>query len=926
MKKVHSLVATVLVLVLALAIFPGSTLAADNLAPLPAPVQRIYDRTDKAVLENRPGSFWVWGPRVQDSTEDYVESPGGKRQVYYFEKGRLEITDPAKNPNDKYYATSGLLLREMITGQEQVGNAALINRGPANVPLAGDLTPGIADSPTYASLTNLVSFDGSWRSNDLTGQPVAHTLALGGAVSTNAELAQGVTYAMYYKETGHNVAKPFMDFMNQKGTVYENGRYVANQPLFDPLYVFGYPIAEPYWTHVTVAGKAQWVLVQAFERRLLTYTPSNPDPYKVELGNLGLAYVQWRYKTDIKPFYDTDPDYQRPTETLGFQLYNGINGNMQSLTALKRAKAVNGKIVSQEQYQAPDKARYLDATTYRGQPATVETIIVASRTYQRLIVGNQTSNWFYQDTPSPFTWPQNFPAFQIVSLNDQSLDWQAGTSTKTATDITRPLFVNFTEIDGSKYTVGRLISEMNGVILNSTVDVTTPEGAKLTQTTGYSDFNVPNNIVAPPNAIKASSNANQALSLKEALSQPISGNRSFDSYLRAEMSDRQAVVSQAAASNGVLVKFKNGYQSSQAAMLQSNGTLSLAQGWSNPSNGSPVLFNTNSSDLSATLDLLKSDPAVEYAVPNYVRHSAITTFNDPGEGSQYYLNAVKVPRAWDVSTGSKGITVAVIDSGIDLENPDLKGNIAETYNSQKGGTDVTDVEGHGSWTGGIIGAIGNNNVYGTGIAWNTRILAIKADEEDQPGSFSDASVIKALHYATDHGARVINMSLGGPEDSPALRDAVAYATNKGVVVVVASGNAGNSVPEYPASYPKVISVGATGLLGQPAAFSSYGSHIILSAPGVRICNTVRAGQFACPDGTSASAPIVSAAAGLILSVNPNLTADQVKAILIASATPAPGKQVGQRDDKYGYGMVNIGVALRMAATNQFPTLPGDLPQ
>src|SRR5689334_20589276 len=116
MKKTQSLVALVLTLMMVLVAVPV-TFAADPLAALPAPVQRVYDRTDKGVLEGKPGASWVWGPRVQDSSEDYKESPGGIRQVYYFEKGRLEVNDPSKNPNDKYYVTSGLLLREMITGQ-----------------------------------------------------------------------------------------------------------------------------------------------------------------------------------------------------------------------------------------------------------------------------------------------------------------------------------------------------------------------------------------------------------------------------------------------------------------------------------------------------------------------------------------------------------------------------------------------------------------------------------------------------------------------------------------------------------------------------------------------------------------------------------------------------------------------------------------
>lgn len=892
MKKIRSLLALLFALTLALSVLPASAFAAP--APLPAPVQKIYDRTDKGVLEGRPGSSWVWGPRVQDSTEDYKESPNGKRQVYYFEKGRLEITNPAANPNDKYYVTSGLLLREMITGKVQLGDATLEDRGPANVVLAGDFAPGVSDSPTYASMLNLVSFDGAWKSNDLTGQPVTKLLGLGGTVTTRTDLAQGVVYAQYYKETGHNVAKPFVDFMNKKGTVYENGKYVNNQPLFDPLYVFGYPIAEPYWAHVTVAGKEQYVLVQAFERRLLTYTPTNPEAYKVELGNLGLAYVQWRYKSAPAVFTNADPDYARPAETDGFKLLNAVNGNMQKLNAVKRTVTSGNRVLDTEQYQAPDKARQLQAVTYQGQPGTLETIIVGSRVYQRLLAPKSSGKWFYQDLDTPFSWPAGFRDFRTYSLNDWNLDWKATPPANSGSDVVRSLVTNFVDIDGSKVTRNRVVSAKNNLALAMITDTVLPDNTKVTQSFAYSDFNVPNNIVAPSGASPFASSA--------------------------EVSQFKAQPS------GVLVKFKESYQTLRTGFAQNYSNLSLAQGWDNLSSDMPVLFKLNGADLDSTLASLRADPRVEYAEPDYVRHSFITQVNDPASGDQYYLKAIHAPRAWDFGTGSKAVTVAVIDSGADLNNPDLKGNIADTFNSDLDNTDVSDAEGHGSWTSGIIGALGNNNIYGSGLAWNAKIMVVRADSDDSPGSFTDSSLVKALHYATDKGARIINMSLGGTQDTKALREAVAYATDRGVLVIASSGNGGDNVPNYPASYPKVISVGATGWLGQPASFSSYNSKVILSAPGVHICNTVRAAQFACLDGTSASAPVVTGVATLVMSINPTLSADQVKAILIASATPVPGKQPGQRDDKYGYGIVDAATAARMAAANQFPGLPGDIPQ
>ena len=910
MKKLQVFAAIMLVALLSLSL--SGPVSAAPLAALPQPIQKIYDRTDKAVVDGRPGASWLWGPRVQDNVEDYKESPNGQRQVFYFEKGRLEITNPAKDQADQYYATSGLLLREMITGQEQVGDSVSLDHGPANVPLAGDITPGTADSPTYASLSDLVSFDGTAKSNDLTGQPVELTLGLGGAVKVEPNLSQGVTYAQYYGETGHNVAKPFVDFMNKSGTVYQNGKYVNDQPLFNPLYVFGYPISEPYWAHVTVGGKEQYVLIQAFERRLLTYTPGNADPYKVELGNLGLAYVQWRYNT-APVTTPLDPIYTPPAETDGFKIYNQSNATMQSLTSLKRVITMGNQTVSTRLYQAPDTAYLKDSVTYHNRAAIKETIYIGKRAYTRYdIQGQSPTGWLYADSDAAFSWPKNYAFYDTVSLNDWSLDWKAGTSVASGADQVQPLSIDYTDLDGTKYDATRLVSNKSNLLVGYGLNETLPDNTQQGQNESYGDYNKPLNIQAPGGATAAP----QAV-LSSDLAATVSPLLTTDNDLQQLKSVLQP--------QQVLVKFKQNLSTlsttAKAQFAARYSDLTVAPNWSAQDNELPVLYQLNGADLQTTLEALRTDPNVEYASPDYQRHSLVTQVNDPQYAQQYYLNAIHAPRAWDASTGSKDVTVAVIDSGADVENPDLKGNIAETYNVTNDSTDITDNGGHGSWTTGIIGAIGNNNIYGSGLAWNARILMIRAAEDDDPESFSDSSIIKGIHYATDRGARVINMSLGGTEDDPAMRDAVAYATDKGVVVVVASGNGGSDAPSYPASYPKVIAVGATGLLGQPASFSSYGSDVTISAPGVNICNTVRLGLFTCADGTSASAPIVSAAATLILSINPQLTADQVKAILIASAQPGPGQNQGQRDDKYGYGVVDVAAAVRMAATNQIPVLP-----
>jgi thermitase len=920
-KQLHLGLLVVLTLSLALGSVDATTALADT-QPLPAPVQRLVDRTDRAVVQSRAGAFWVWGPRVQDNTEDYKEGKEGKRAVFYFEKGRLEITDPAKDPNDRYYATSGLLLREMITGKVQLGDSTYAQREPANVPLAGDIPARIPESPTYASLFNLVSFDYSWKSDDMTGKPVMTMLKGSGQVTVQPDLVgKGVTYARYVPETGHNIAKPFVDFFATRGEIWDGSKFVGGQSLFDPLFVFGYPIAEPYWAQTTVAGKPTTVLVQAFERRLLTFTPENPDPYKVEFGNLGLAYTQWRYKTaPVATDPSVDPDWARPTENDAYKLYSASNDTMRTLNAVKRDVFQGGQQVAVQAFQAPDKATAIEATTYRGQPAQLETIIVDTRAYQRLRVGNQVSQWFYEDLPTPYRWPANFAAFEPISLNDWTVEWGLGEARPENGDTIQPLVAEYFEIDGSKIRGSREIANGSRLLSKATQQIQTAEGPATSIEVKYKDYNVQNAISAPGGAVPIPNGTAGDTGLWNFGEVKYNfANRAAAGTLKNELVGYRQINNYGA--NGVLVKFKSGLRTSAANSFG----VQVARGWEAKGDASPVLYSVNAAQMRQTLDMFRADPRVEYAEPNYRYESHITGFNDPNYANQYYLNAVKAPRAWDFSTGSKAIKVAVLDSGIDLEHPDLKGNIAETYNSDKKNNDVTDYVGHGSWTGGIIGALSNNGVFGSGIAPNVSLLAIRGDSDDDPG-FTAASVTEGIRYATDKGARVINLSLGGEQQSNSIRDAINYALGKGVVVIASSGNDGDGRLKYPASYPGVISVGATGLLNQPANFSTYNDKVILSAPGVRICNTVRAGKFACPDGTSASAPIVSAAAALLLTVNPTLTADQVKAILIASAQPVPGKNPGDRDDKYGYGIVDIAKALQIASTNRMPALPANLPK
>lgn len=218
-----------------------------------------------------------WGPlglARAGQPEPYTDAPGGQRLVQYFDKARMELTDPAKST-----VTNGLLARELILGTIQMGTTAAEKRVPAAIPVAGDLdNPG----PTYAAINangaTLMMADTA----STEGEPTTRFLSPTGVLSTYSGVYLNDPYAGGSHPdttTHHNIPKAFCDFRARVG--------IAS---------IGLAIAEPFWSNVKVGGQQKEVLIQAFERRVLTYTPTNPDPYKVEFGNIGQHYYTWRYQ------------------------------------------------------------------------------------------------------------------------------------------------------------------------------------------------------------------------------------------------------------------------------------------------------------------------------------------------------------------------------------------------------------------------------------------------------------------------------------------------------------------------------------------------------------------------------------------------------------------------------------------------------
>jgi hypothetical protein len=252
---------------------------------------RVWDRQDRAVAEQVSDRSWTWGPAPISETlrENYVEAPEGKRAVQYFDKSRMEINDPTADPNSQWYVTNGLLPIELMTGRMQVGNNQFEFRGPAKVSAIGDPD----NWPTYADLLPFYQSPGAVNPGDL-GKPATGFLNPGGAITGFNDYANDPATILVRGENNHGVAKAFLDFQNQQGLVADGERYVNGQ-VYDPLFVFGLPVTGAYWVKAKVGGVERPILFQVFERRVLTYNPANPPAFRVEMGNVGQHYYQWRY-------------------------------------------------------------------------------------------------------------------------------------------------------------------------------------------------------------------------------------------------------------------------------------------------------------------------------------------------------------------------------------------------------------------------------------------------------------------------------------------------------------------------------------------------------------------------------------------------------------------------------------------------------
>ena len=332
---------------------------------------------------------------------------------------------------------------------------------------------------------------------------------------------------------------------------------------------------------------------------------------------------------------------------------------------------------------------------------------------------------------------------------------------------------------------------------------------------------------------------------------------------------------------------------------------------------------------------LRDDPDVEYAQPNYI-YERCGDPNDPEFPDQYAHQLIQMSEAWDISTGSHDIVVAVLDTGVDVNHPDLKDNIwvnegeipnneidddnngyiddVSGWNFEEDSNDVIPefgwygVEGHGTNVSGVIAGVGDNGIGVCGVNWQSSIMALRLSIY-----MTSAEVAEALEYVAANGAHVANMSFGadefGPDGDPAVKAAIDNAFAHGVLLVASAGNDDTTKPHYPAAYYNVMAVSSTNGEDMKTGHSSFGHWVDIAAPGTDIVTTDLGDEYIATAGTSFSGPYVAAVGALVLAHKPELTHVEVRAILENTTDPV---YYGDLDPDYGYvgtGRVNAYLAL-----------------
>jgi subtilisin family serine protease len=305
----------------------------------------------------------------------------------------------------------------------------------------------------------------------------------------------------------------------------------------------------------------------------------------------------------------------------------------------------------------------------------------------------------------------------------------------------------------------------------------------------------------------------------------------------------------------------------------------------------------------AVVKALRSNPHIKFAEPDGVVGPNLYV-NDPYFGNQWHLPKIGAPTAWDARTGS-GVTIAILDSGIDVAHPDLAPQLVAGWNVFDNNSNLTDVSGHGTKVGGAAAAAGNNSVGVSGVSFGSRIMPIRIT--DPSGYAYYSTIASGLTWAADHGARVANISYSPITSSSTVLNAAQYMRSKGGVVVNSAGNTGALEPY--AKTDLITVAGATDSSNNVTTFSSYGDFVSVAAPGVSIYSTIVGGGYGAVSGTSFASPVIAGVYALMISANPSLPSTQLDSILFSTASDIG---TAGKDQKSGWGMVNAGAAVTKA--------------
>ena len=318
---------------------------------------------------------------------------------------------------------------------------------------------------------------------------------------------------------------------------------------------------------------------------------------------------------------------------------------------------------------------------------------------------------------------------------------------------------------------------------------------------------------------------------------------------------------------------------------------------------------------SRVLQALQHNPNIEFAELNSIAAPSAMT-NDPYVVNNYEWHLLKLQafQAWDISLGTNAI-VAICDSGVNSV-PDLTGKLLSGYNVYAGNTDTSDQFGHGTEVAGTAAGQGNNGIGVAGVAWNALILPVKIS--DASGSSTYSAIANAFTYAVDHGARVLNISYYGGSSSTTLQSAADYVWTHNGVIFACAGNTGTSAPQYPAACKNVVAVSATGYDDDFQTWSSYGSDVSLSAPGIGIWTTKNDGTYGGFAGTSAASPVAAGCAALLVGYNPQLTNAAVVQLLESNSDDLGAAGY---DIYFGYGRANAYRALLAAGAPSLDNTP-----